>query len=298
MTLESLQNLAHDSFEVVVVDQSSDHESARVYDATVGGDSRFSYVRSATIGKSVACNLAIVRSRSAVLAFTDDDCTVPADWLSAMERELERRPAVAAICGGLRAAPHDPAAGYIPSHVSSRPRLHRSPWSRFGCAGANLIVRRPAICRVRGFDELLGPGAPLRAGEDPDIVYRLLRAGYAVLELPEPAVVHCGIRAPGDETRELLHGYAMSWGALWMKHLRLGDAAALPSLITSWLRVVHWSNVIRLQRPTGLGTFAAFAAGMLSSFQHPIDRASRSYIAPTLPGLGAVDCSADRSSPP
>jgi glycosyltransferase involved in cell wall biosynthesis len=280
-TLNSLRCLSHDSFEAIIVDQSTDEVSALAFHDAVGDDPRFFFMRSGTTGKSVACNLAIAQARGSVLAFTDDDCVVPPDWLSGMERELARRPEVAVICGGLRAADHDPSDGYIPSFVPPRPRLHRSPWALVWCAGANLIVRTPAIRRVGGFDEVLGPGAPLRAGEDPDVVYRLLRAGYAVLELPEPAVVHFGLRAPGAETRHLLHGYARSWGAVWMKHLRLGDVAVLPSLFTSWFGVVHWTDVLRLRRPSGLGTFVAFAGGMVASFRHPIERSSRNYLAET-----------------
>jgi hypothetical protein len=89
----------------------------------------------------------------------------------------------------------------------------------------------------------------------------------------------------------------MSWGALWMKHLRLGDPAALPQLFTAWLGVVQWANVVRFRRPNGLGTFAAFASGMLASFKHPIDRASRSYVAPSLIGFGSDGWDADRPAP-
>jgi GT2 family glycosyltransferase len=280
--LASLRNLDHDSFEVLVVDQSLDDRSRRAYDETVGNDPRFAYLPSATIGKSVACNLALGHVRGRIVAFTDDDCVVPPDWLTKMERALSQNPGVAVVCGGLRPG-RGPEEGFIPWFVPSRPKLHRSRWAIVWCTGANLIVRTEALRDISGFDEVLGPGAPLKAGEEADFVYRLLRAGHPVLELPEPAIIHYGLRQWGDEARDLLRAYAMSWGAVWMKHLRMGDSAVLPSLVSAWFGVVRWHNLLRLRRPNGLGSFAAFAGGMLASFRYPIDRASRVYMssAPT-----------------
>ena len=285
-TLESLRRLEHDSFEVLVVDQSSDDRSRRAYDETVGDDRRFSYLPSQTVGKSTACNLALGRVRGAIVAFTDDDCVVTRDWLAGMERALSQNPGVAVICGGLRPG-LSLETGFIPWYVPPRPRLHRSRWALVWCAGANLIVRTGALRDVSGFDEVLGPGAPLKAGEEADLVYRLLRAGHPVLELPEPSVIHYGLRPWGNEARELLHGYAMSWGAGWMKHLRLGDPAVVPSLFASWFGVVTWRNLVRLRRPNGLRNFVAFAGGMLASFRYPIDRASRTYVGRPTSSVGA-----------
>jgi len=44
---------------------------------------------------------------------------------------------------------------------------------------ANLVVRRDALERVAGFDELMGAGARFRAAEDNDLFDRLLDQGYS-----------------------------------------------------------------------------------------------------------------------
>jgi len=278
-TLRSLQSLDHDSFEVVVIDQSTDDLTERGYRDTIDDDERFSYRRSATVGKTVACNLVAASARGAILAFTDDDCLVPPGWLSGIEQAFVDHPEVAMVCGGIHGAPHDRDRDYTVEFTPPRARLHRSPWLGFrsvGIGGGNLALRTHVLREVGGFDEVLGVGAPLRAFEEVDLVYRLLRRGHHVLELPEPAVVHCERKRWETEGRRLVWSYAYGEGALLVKHLRLGDPAVLPLAVLP-LRRVRWGNVVRLRRPNGLVTVAAFVRGGLASFAYGVDRRTRRY---------------------
>ena len=282
---ESLKRLDHDSYEVVVVDQSTDDLTRLVFEETVGDDHRFARIPSTRVGKSAACNVALAAARGAIVAFTDDDCEAPRDWLSGIERAFASHPKVAMICGGVRAAAHDPAVGAIPTFLPRHTRLLRSPWLAFRAQGigANLAFRTAELRRAGAFDEVLGAGAVLRAGEDGDIAYRLLRAGHGILELPEPAVLHSGLRTWGKELRELAWDAAFSEGATYMKHLRLGDPVIVPTFIIRGLfGMVAWRNLLLLRRPTGLGRLAAFARGARTSFRFPIDAQSRRYRAPRL----------------
>jgi glycosyltransferase involved in cell wall biosynthesis len=120
-TLASLRRLDHGSYEVVVVDQSTDDRSGLAFRETVGDDPRFSWIPSTSIGRSAACNIALGRARGAIVAFTDDDCLVPPDWLSGIERALANDPRIAAICGG------DATRGMIPVFLPLSQRVHRSP---------------------------------------------------------------------------------------------------------------------------------------------------------------------------
>jgi len=280
-TLESLTRLDHDSFDVVVVDQSTDDRSWQAFCETAGDDKRFTCVRSKSVGKSAACNIAVDHAQGTIIAFTDDDCTAPFDWLSRTERAFADNPGVAMICGGVRAAAHDPTHGAIPAFTPPRTRLHHSRWLRYQARGmgANFAFQAGPLREEGPFDEVLGSGGPLRAGDDRDKLYRMLGAGFGVLDLPEPAVTHYGLRTWGAELRGLSWNAAMSEGVICMKFLRMGDPTILPTLLVHLLgRTVNWRNVIRLQRPTGFGRSLAFVRGMLASFRYPIDRASRIYI--------------------
>jgi hypothetical protein len=280
--LESLKSLEHDSFEVIVVDQSTDDETKLAYYGAVRDDKRFSYIASRKIGKPLACNLAVARATGSIIAFTDDDCVARSDWLSGIERAFATHPGVGVICGGVVAGEYDPDKGYIPVFTPTRARVHRSRWALYRVSmslmGANIAFGADALRAVGGFDEAVGPGAPFRSGDDYDIVYRLLRAGHALLVLPGSAIVHYGFRAHGVEMQALTRDCSLGHGAVGMKYLRLADPAILPAL-TVWLvgDTIQWANLVRLRGPTGLGRLLAFATGMAHGFRHPLDRTSRTY---------------------
>ncbi|HXZ98786.1 MAG TPA: glycosyltransferase family 2 protein [Candidatus Binatia bacterium] len=288
-TLRSLAALTHDDFEVVVVDQSTDLRSRRAYEEVVGDDPRFSYVATDTIGLSVGRNIAVSRATGSIIAFTDDDCVVPADWLTDIERVFAAHPEAMMICGGVLAGEHDPRAGAIPTFTPRRSQLLTSPWLKYRSRGigANLAFRASALHRAGRFDEVLGAGAPLKSCEDGDMAYRFLRAGMPVLDVPEPAVVHYGFRT-WSQLRPLSRGALMACGADCMKHLRLGDPAILPTLLFLWFRrTIRWHNVFRLRRPIGASLFFEFGRGMLLSFRYRIDRRSRTYVPPA---VARTDC--------
>ena len=282
-TLDSLARLEHQSFEVIVVDQSQDDTAQRAYEQTVGDDPRFSYVRSQTAGRSTSCNLGLARARGELIAFTDDDCVVPRGWISDMELILARHSEAAMVCGGITAAADASDAYYTPSFSPTGEWVYRTRWlayqvSRLG--GANLVFRTEPLRTAGGFDELLGVGAPLKAGEDFDLMYRVLQLGYAVVVVAQPAVVHHELKEWKTEGRRLQAGYLFSQGALVMKHIRRGDPAAVFCLVLIWLRTISWRRLVLLRPASGVRSFVAFGRGAATSFRYPIDRRSRTYIAP------------------
>lgn len=279
-TLESLARLDHDSFRVIIVDQGPDERARVAYVTSVGADPRFTYMRSDTVGSSIARNVAIDLAISPILAFTDDDCVVPRDWLTLIEGTFRDHPDVWMLCGAVIPGEHDALAGAIPAFTPRHARKITSAWVKYRTRGigANLAVRRAGLATVGGFDEVLGAGGPLKSCEDGDMVYRFLRLGLAVLEVPVPAVIHNGFRT-WPELRTLSRGALMACGADCMKHLRLGDPAILPTLLFLWLfRTIRWSNVFHLRRPVGAALFIEFARGMVVSFRYGVDRQSRTYV--------------------
>lgn len=279
-TLQSLSHLDHDSFEVIVVDQSTDARTREAYRDTVGDDRRFSYVQSSKVGRSAACNVALRYAQGELVAFTDDDCVVPADWLVGLERVLYHQPKVSAAFGGVVAASHDHDLYFTPAFMPPRMRLHRSPWLVYrvvGASGGNQMFRTEALREIGGFDEVLGVGAPLRGGEDFDVIYRMLRSGRGVVELPQPAVVHHELKKIETEGRSLLESYWAAEGATYMKHLRLWDIAILPSVIIWFAFRLGWRDLLRLRKPRNLFICAAFVHGAQASLAYPIDRSSRTF---------------------
>jgi GT2 family glycosyltransferase len=85
-----------------------------------------------------------------------------------------------------------------------------------------MVVRRSTFLALGGFDERLGPGTPLRAAEDIDYNYRLLKAGYRAVTTPDVWVLHHQWRPQGELPADLgrrCYGQA----AFCVKHIRTGD---------------------------------------------------------------------------
>src|SRR5438552_1945829 len=83
-----------------------------------------------------------------------------------------------------------------------------------------LAVRRDVVARIGAFDALLGAGAPLPSGGEPDFLFRVLKAGLKVVNAREVELEHLGARAPGPEEKRLLQAYALGTAAALFKHVR------------------------------------------------------------------------------
>jgi len=278
-TLESFLALDYDDYDVVIVDQSAAGGTAKAVRSVDAARGKLTYIRSSTTGLSAARNVAIAQACGQIIALTDDDCEVPADWLTRIVRHFRANPDVGQLCGEVRAAPHDPSVGFIPTFGVSRRRKISSPWLKWreGGIGANMAFREETLRAVGPFDELLGAGGALYSSEDRDITYRVLRAGYAVLDVSDVYVVHSGFR-PWGEGRSLMHRAGLSMGAVYMKHLRLGDVAVLPTLVYEWWTSISWRRLLLFRPRTGVGRFLWYLRGLHASFRYDIDRRWRVYV--------------------
>ncbi len=279
-TLQSLVASTYTDYDVVIVDQSTSDETAQAVEDVTAGDQRFQYLRSATVGLSAARNVAIGQARGPIIAFTDDDCEVSPTWLTVLADVFQRHPEVGEVCGTVQSAFYKAGSGYTPVFTVKAEEEIRSRWQlwRAGGIGANMAFRQEVFQAANVFDEILGAGGPLYSSEDLDMTYRVLRAGYSVLNTPDATVIHDGFRSL-DETRVLIRQAYFSLGAMYMKYVRRGDMAILPTLLyTWWVRCVSWKKVFLLRRESGLGNFLAYMRGMLTSFQYPIDRRRWVYL--------------------
>jgi glycosyltransferase involved in cell wall biosynthesis len=261
--------------ELVIVDQSDGTETPGALEAV--RDPRLRYWRSDLRGELNGRNTGFGVARGDLVAFTDDDCRVAPDWAERLEDVFRADPSAAVVCGRV----HVPVDLWSTGSASSfEPRTPTWQGS-FGDWGicANLSVRREVFDRLGRFDPMLGAGAPLRSGGEPDLLFRAIRAGLRVVNAPQAVVEHLGIRKPGAESRALWRAYGAGTGAAIFKHVRLGDPLGI-RLYMRWLWACGlWSagSLLRSGRPTGLGYTVAFVAGSLRSFRFGVDRRTRMY---------------------
>ena len=267
----------YSDFEIIVVDQSQDRESERIVSEI--GDPRARYYRQDAAGKGRALNLALTRASGSVMVHTDDDCTVPPDWIARCASALTSESETGIVFGALVTPPIDWSEMFVPTfeppayrRLKGRSAFLRVP--RIG-VGANMSVRREVYDRLGGFDECMGPGSTFRSGDEWDQAYRALKAGFTVVQDPGISVMHWGRREYRDGSAgRLLRNKYYGVGAGFTKHLRCGDPVAAYALCQLALRDLLYSlpNLLRLRRETGAARLVYLARGMLSAVRHPIDR--------------------------
>ena len=162
------------------------------------------------------------------VAYTDDDCTVSANWLSGFASSFASHPDIAMVFGSTLAAPHDPKSGTIPAYEVRAARLYRGMKSKhlIEGMGACMALRIDAWHRLGGFDDQLGAGSPLRSGEENDMSIRLLHSHCAIAENPQVKVTHHGYR-DRNVAPQLHASYMLGSGAATAKMIRIGKLAAL-----------------------------------------------------------------------
>jgi glycosyltransferase involved in cell wall biosynthesis len=170
-----------------------------------------SVVRDDGVGASRARNIGARAARGDIVLFTDDDCEVPERWVRDHEGALADRDVVASfgrVAGlGSYDEEHDPAA------MPARHRRGRPPWL-VGHA-SNMAVRREAFLAAGGFDERIGPGTgTVTAGEDADLIVRLLRTGREIATGTGEPVRHIEWRS-GEQLHDNLVAYERGAG-MWI----------------------------------------------------------------------------------
>jgi GT2 family glycosyltransferase len=233
--LESVAECDYPSFDVHVMDQSTDDKTRVIVEEIAqrfASKLKINYHHLEKAGLSRAYNLGIAASDGEVVACTDDDVVVPADWIAQIAKAFTADPEAGLLYGqvlvpeSLKEAERN---GVIVPNLPI-PKYERlikggTLFRVFGM-GANYALRRSIIDRVGGFDEALGGGGPLRSSQDFDFAYRVYRSGAAVLLVPDVKVDHYGSRT-GDQWPATMKAYGVGDGAFYSKHIRCGDPLAM-----------------------------------------------------------------------
>lgn len=273
--------------ELIVVDQSDD-ERTQTAVAPYLEDPRIRYIRSFTKGAARGRNLGIAAARSELIAITDDDCELPADWLEELVRAFAVDSKVAVVFGSVLAAPFDPGSSFVVSCVRTRPVLTRSFRESYQVEGTSACMglKQSVWVELGGFDEMLGVGAPFKAAEETDFAIRVLLRGHHIFETPSVAVSHHST-FPLDRMKSVAHGYLYGNGATLAKHLKCAHWPVVKYYIRhGWDRALSTraGAVAMGSRAHKISKIVAFARGFFAGSICPVDR-RRGHFAPAGPPL-------------
>ena len=202
-TLDHLRTQAYQAGdEVIVVDNGSTDDTASVIAQHAAEfPVPLRTLRVTANGKGHSLNAAIAIVNGAILALTDDDVVVAADWIETI-RDIFSDPAVALVGGRVDPNWEQEPPRWMNVSGDAGYGLMGSPLAlqHYGCAqplgartavGANLAVRRAVVDAVGGFAVELAPqrGTLLRA-EDHEFCRRVRTSGYRCDYRPELQVRH------------------------------------------------------------------------------------------------------------
>jgi GT2 family glycosyltransferase len=267
--LESLrdQTLPSDAFEVVIVDNGSAAATQELLDGvSAAGGLQLRVVRhTSTRGPAGARNAGWPLATAPLVAFTDDDCTADARWLrAALEVHADHPRAV--IQGRTEPNPRELDAQGL---FSRTVRVDRLGPQYETC---NVFYPRAALELLGGFVESFDP---FPGGEDTDLAWRAIEAGWDTVFAPQARVFHAVERiglsgtlrvaarwtptvrvfAEHPQTRSMLY-HGVFWNVwhylLWRSVLALAGPAWLRRLLLTR----HLSELRRRSRATGSGGWA------------------------------------------
>lgn len=280
-TVASILANTHPNFELVVVDQSKDNQTMEAL-TSFGADPRLRYLKSTTIGKGDALNTGLRETKGSTIVMTDDDCTVPPNWLETFASIFVAYPKVAVAFCCVEAGEHDRAAGFVPDFVRSGDRMlttmHDARHVRG--LGAGIAVRRDMIEEIGGFDHMLGPGSKFHDCDDRDIAIRALLAQHHVFETSTIAVKHFGFRS-WQQGPQLARRNFLGIGAAYSKFLKCGRIELMYIPAREFIKYALWPpirDVLHLRQPRGIVRITAFAEGFIDGLRTPIDRATMLFV--------------------
>jgi glycosyltransferase involved in cell wall biosynthesis len=280
-TVSSILANTHPNFELVVVDQSKDDETLESL-KSFSADPRLRYLKSTTIGKGDALNAGLIETKGSAIVITDDDCTVPPNWLETFASIFVTYPKVAVAFCCVEAGEHDRAAGFVPDFVRTGDRMlttmHDARHVRG--LGAGIAVRRDMIEEIGGFDPMLGPGSKFPDCDDRDIAIRALLARHHVFETSTIAVKHFGFRS-WQQGPQLARRNFLGIGAAYSKFLKCGRIELMYVPAHEFIKYALWPpirDVLHLRQPRGMVRITAFAEGFVEGLRTPVDRATMLFV--------------------
>ena len=201
-----------DCFEIVAVDDGSQDNTDQIL--TEFGrrtSSNFLSIRQNNSGPAAARNNGIRRAQGEMIAFIDDDCVADSSWLTELVRGFESAN-IAGVGGTIRTGSQGIISAYMFLNNVVASNL-KGDWVPPFLITANACFKKDLVISVGGFDEHFShPG-----GEDPDLCWRILKAG-GLFAMNPAAVVYHHHKATMRQFYRMFYNYGWGHAYLEAKH--------------------------------------------------------------------------------
>ena len=201
--LEGLGRLDYPTLDLLIVDNAPSNSDTK--NLILEKYPNIRYTCEPRPGLSWARNRAIAEAKGEILAFTDDDAIVDPGWVKAIAQIFAENPEVMAVTGLIAPSELETEAQVLFQQQGGFKDGFEREWHRLPPnqkvprqylrawelgTGANMAYRRCLFEHIGSFNPALGAGTPTHAGEETEMFFRVLKAGYALVYEPKAIVRH------------------------------------------------------------------------------------------------------------
>lgn len=172
--LSDLEKQDHANFEVVVVDDHSEDNTASLVQDVIIRNPRFRIIHNVGEGKKAALTLGIQEAKGAIIITTDADCRVSAEWISTLARFFNSEELKMVIgCVKMEANSFFSSAQSLEFASLIGSGMSMASWNYpVMCNGANLAFRKSVFEEVGGYEGNLH----IPSGDDEFLMRKILAA--------------------------------------------------------------------------------------------------------------------------
>ena len=210
--LSSLEDQSYRDFEVIVVDQNSDHRLVPLLSSHNG--LTIHHLQSER-GLSRGRNVGLRAAQGDIIAFPDDDCWYPRQLLASVAAWFDSHSGFGLLGTTLRDAEYKTSGSSFPA--TSRRCTKTDIWRCV--ASPALFLRRSVATAVGGFNEDFGAGSAseYQGAEEKDYVMRALSHRFQMWYEASLTVHHPPINSI-ERLRKTTYSYALSEGRVQRLH--------------------------------------------------------------------------------
>lgn len=194
------QNTSLYNFELIIVDNNSADNTKLIVDEAIGRyGRRVRYLYERKPGVSHARNAGLKFASGSIIAFLDDDILLVEGWMDSIIQGFKDHPTASCLTGQIEVVFEGP----IPNWITERNRHHfRFGATNFGDVehalifpkyppGANMAFRSEVFNTIEPFKPNLGrKTGKLLSCEEPELFYRMQRAGLVCYYIPKAKIIH------------------------------------------------------------------------------------------------------------
>jgi len=224
-TLESLRNQTFHDFEVIVIDAFSDDGTFEYLSAKKTEWDKLHVLRERG-NPAKGRNSGILRARGDYIAFIDADAYAHPNWLETLVKAIKQyeNDGISGVGGPGETPPVDPINAKVMGSVLSSPLVGLNTRNNARWKTARFVDHHPffnAIYRRDIFEKVGLLNERLDVGEDVEFGWRVRKAGFKLLYIPNAIVYHHRRKSIASLAKQMYrYGY-------WRMILRLVDGSLI-----------------------------------------------------------------------